>query len=88
MDPRIENLKTTTFFGRRLTRREVAGIQETVATFPALSRHELALTICKHLNWYGPKGDYLMALRVQEKSGSIMRKENAIGRPPGVPAQE
>lgn len=61
MDPQIKNLKTTTFFGRRLTRREIAGIQETVATFPALSRHELALTICEHLNWYSPKGDYRVA---------------------------
>lgn len=58
MDPRIENLETTTFFGRRFTRREIAGIQETVTRFPALSRHELAQTVCEHLNWHTPKGDY------------------------------
>ncbi len=58
MDPRIENLETTTFFGRRFTRREIVGIQETVARFPALSRHELAQTVCEHLNWHTPKGDY------------------------------
>ena len=28
MDPRIENLKSTTFFGKRLTRRQIADIQE------------------------------------------------------------
>ena len=69
MDPRIENLKTTTFFGRRLTRREVAGIQETVALCPALSRNELAMTICEHLNWHTPKGDYRVSacLRMLER---------------------
>ena len=30
MDPRITNLETTTFFGRR----QIAGIKETVAMFP------------------------------------------------------
>ncbi len=29
MDPLIENLKSTTFFGKRLTRRQIADIQET-----------------------------------------------------------
>ena len=51
MDPRIEKLKSTTFFGRRFTRRQIADIQQTVARFPALSRKELAETICEHLNW-------------------------------------
>ena len=51
MDPRIRNLKSTTFFGRRFTRRQIAQIQQTVDTFPALSRTELAQTICEHLNW-------------------------------------
>ena len=52
MDQRIENLETTTFFGRRFTRREIIDIQETVARFPALSRHELTQTVCEHLNWH------------------------------------
>jgi len=30
MDPRIENLETTNFFGRRLTRKQVALMRETV----------------------------------------------------------
>ena len=49
MDPRIENLQSTTFCGRRFTRRQIAQVQETVATFPALARKELAQTICEHL---------------------------------------
>ena len=47
MDPRIASLKSTTFCGRRLTRRQIADVQETVA----LSRNELAKTVCEHLNW-------------------------------------
>ena len=45
MDPLIEKLKSTTFFGRRFTRRQIAEVQQMVATFPALSRKELAQTI-------------------------------------------
>ena len=40
MDSRIENLKSTTFCGTRLTRRQIADLQKTVELFPALSRHE------------------------------------------------
>ena len=56
MDPLIENLKSTTFFGKRLTRRQIAAIQETVGLFPKLSRTELGHTICEHLRWQTPKG--------------------------------
>jgi len=45
MDPRITNLETTTFFGRRLTRRQIADIRETVALLPNDSRSELARTV-------------------------------------------
>ena len=56
MDSRIENLKSTTFCGTRLTRRRIVDIQKTVAMFPALSRHELTATLCSHLGWFTPKG--------------------------------
>ena len=56
MDPLIEKLKSTTFFGRRFTRRQIAEVQQMVATFPALSRKELAQTICEHLHWHTPSG--------------------------------
>ena len=48
MDPRIEALRSTTFFGRRLTRQQISEIQTTVAAFPSLSRHELQMS--------GPRG--------------------------------
>ena len=49
MDPRITDLKSTTFSGRRLTRRQIADIQKTVALFPNHSRNELAKTLCERL---------------------------------------
>ena len=61
MDPRIERLESTTYCGRRLTRRQIADVQETVALSPALSRNELSKTICEHLNWTTPKGAYRVA---------------------------
>ncbi len=56
MDPRIENLKSTTFLGKRLTRRQIADIRETVGRFPKLSRTELGHTLCEHLHWQTPNG--------------------------------
>ncbi|MFO8083015.1 MAG: hypothetical protein R6U27_01695, partial [Desulfobacterales bacterium] len=56
MDPIIQNLESTTFGSRRLTRKQIVLIQDTVETFPALSRRELAHTICEHLNWFTPNG--------------------------------
>ena len=58
MDVQIEKLKTTTFFGRRFSRKQIAEIKETVTRFPALSRDELAMTLCENLNWTTPKGEY------------------------------
>ena len=58
MDPRIEELKTTTFSGRRLSRRQIFEIQETVALLPGNTRSELCKTICQHLNWKSAKGAY------------------------------
>ena len=65
MDSRIEKLKSTTFCGTRLTRRRIADIQKTVELFPALSRHELAATLCSHLGWSTPKG--------RDRLGSCLR---------------
>ena len=86
MDSRIEKLKSTTFCGTRLTRRRIADIQKTVELFPALSRHELAATLCSHLGWFTPKGrDRLgSCLRILEQleSGGIengnRRSETAV----------
>ena len=65
MDSRIKNLKSTTFCGTRLTRRRIADIQKTVELFPALSRHELAATLCTHLGWFTAKG--------RDRLGSCLR---------------
>jgi len=52
----IVSLPKTTFCGRRFTRRQLVGVQETVETFSNLSRSELALTVCEHLDWRTPRG--------------------------------
>ena len=52
----ISTLPKTTFSGRRFTRKQLAQVQETVQTFKNLSRKELALTLCEHLDWKTPNG--------------------------------
>ena len=88
MEPRIESLESTTFCGRRLTRRQIADVQETVALSPALSRNELAKTVCEHLNWTTPKGGYRVAaclrmLESLEECGvvTLPAKRNTIPGP-------
>ena len=77
MDPAIETLKSTTFGGKRLTRKQIVLIQDTVKAFPALSRRELAHTLCEHLNWFTANGrnkihSCLGALEELEKRGIII----------------
>ena len=57
MDPRITALHSTTFSGRRLTRRQIAEVRETVDLLPNESRKELCRIICEHLDWVTAKGD-------------------------------
>ena len=73
MEPLIKKLKSTTFFGRRFTRRQIAEVQQMVATFPALSRKELAQTICEHLHWHTPSGGN----RVKAALGLLEQLEQA-----------
>ncbi len=54
----VETLQKTTFSGRRFTRKQLEGIQETVHQFRNLSRKELAKTLCEHLSWTSPNGAY------------------------------
>ena len=58
MDELIIILKSTTFAGRRLTRKQLAMVQETVEMFPRLSLRELGRTVCENLKRFTPKGDY------------------------------
>jgi len=44
--------------GREITGEELDEIQDTVRLFPALSRWELAQTICEHLGWLTASGGY------------------------------
>ncbi len=74
MDLRIRQLRSTTFGGERLTRRQIAAIQETVGLFPKLSRTELGHTICEHLGWRTPTGRY----RIQQARGLL---EESSGSP-------
>ena len=57
MDSSIKNLPSTTFCGRRFSRKQIAEIQHTVHSFSLLSRHELAQTVCEHLQWHTHKGE-------------------------------
>ena len=69
MDPRIRKLKTTTFRRHRLTRRQLALMQETVELFPNDSRRELACTLCENFGWHTPSGSYReqFCLRILEQ---------------------
>ncbi len=87
MDPRIENLKTTTFFGKRLTRRQVSAMQEAVELLPNDSRRELARTLCENLDWHTPSGSCrerfcLWVLEQLESLGILTLPER---REPGEP---
>ena len=64
-------LESTTFAGKRFTRKQLAHIQETVKMFPALSRRELGHTICENLRWTTPKG----AHRIQWCLGALAEME-------------
>ena len=92
MDPRITNLESTAFFGRRLTRRQISDIQETVAMLPNDSRSELAKTICEHLSWHTPKGGHRVsaALRMLERLEELgiltlpEKRKGGSGPPPEI----
>ena len=91
LDPRIQQLPSTTFCGQRLTRRQIADIQHTVGLFPKLSRSELAHTICVHLRWQTPKGRNrsqlaLRLLRQLERLGILtLPPRQGPGRGPQKP---
>jgi hypothetical protein len=65
----IETLETTTFSGRRFTRAQLAQVQETVGMFQRLSRHELAQTLCEHLEWISPNksNKFMSCLKLLEE---------------------
>ena len=52
----VEDLRTTTYSGRRFTRAQLGQVIEIVRDFPGLSRQELAETVCECLDWRNPRG--------------------------------
>lgn len=42
--------------GRKFSKKELIGIQQTIKTFPNLSLTELAQTLCEHLSWTTARG--------------------------------
>lgn len=66
----IEDLPSTTFSGRRFTRAQLSQVVDTVNDFPRLARHELAETVCEHLNWRTPRG--------RNKTGCALRLLEAL----------
>lgn len=75
--------------GREITSEEIDEIQETVRLFQALSRTELAATICEHLGWFTASGGYktddcLKLLEKLEAKGYFElpgRREGSRGKP-------
>ena len=65
IDPRIQRLKLTTFLGKRLTRRQIADVQEMAASLPGLSRNELGKTVCEQLGWKTKRGRSRVRLAVR-----------------------
>jgi hypothetical protein len=53
-----ENVGSIIQCGREIRGEELDEIQETVRLFPALSRWELAQTVCEHLEWITASGGY------------------------------
>lgn len=76
----VASLPKTTFSGRRFTRRQLVGVQETVETFSNLSRSELALTVCEHLDWRTPSG----SLKIQSSLTLLeaLEEHGVISLPP------
>ena len=76
----VASLPKTTFSGRRFTRRQLTLVQETVETFSNLSRSELALTVCEHLEWRNPRG----SLKIQSclKMLEALEEHGVITLPP------
>lgn len=88
----IETISSTTISGRRFTRKQLQQVKETIRMFPNLSRQELALTICEHLNWDNPAGKLkvnscLTLLEHLDKLGIVVlpekrKKEKSTRRAP------
>lgn len=78
--------------GREISIEEIEEIRETVSVFHRLSREELAVTICEHLEWYSasgtPKADACLNLLGKLESEGLLRlpeKHVSVRKAPGKP---
>ena len=85
MDPKIKQLKSTTFNGRHFTRQQLSDMQRKVTNFPKLSRNDLAQTICENLKWRTPSGgnSYQVCLGVLRQ----LEQLGVLQLPPKVESQ-
>ncbi len=85
MGPKIKQLKSTTFNGRRFTRQQLSDMQRSVTNFPKLSRNDLAQTICENLKWRTPSGgnSYQVCLGVLRQ----LEQLGVLQLPPKVESQ-
>jgi len=72
----MNNKQRILLCGREFTQKELDDVIETVKMFSSLSRSELAFTICDHLKWYTPAGNYkfqsaFSLLENLEKQGKV-----------------
>lgn len=79
--------------GRKISIEEIEEIRETVAVFHRLSREELAVTICEHLEWYSasgtPKADACLNLLGKLELEGLLRlpeKQVSSRKIPGEPS--
>ena len=84
----MDILRSRTFSGRKFSPTELAEIRDVVADFPALSRTELAKTVCELLEWTRPSGalkgrECLEFLEELDVEGIIQLPEKRETRPFG-----
>jgi hypothetical protein len=78
--------------GREISIEEIEEIRETVSVFHRLSREELAVTICEHLEWYSasgtPKADACLNLLSKLESEGLVKlpdRRVSLRSTPGKP---
>jgi hypothetical protein len=83
MNEPVDSLASTTFAGKRFSRRQLVQLQQTVNDCQHLSLRELGHTLCEHLNWLTPGGKYriqtcLNALEEMQAVGLFQLPEKQV----------
>ena len=77
-----------TIAGRTFVPQEIDLLKELLSAYPALSRHELAATVCELLQWQRPNGK-LKTREYRDLLGALAERDNRLSLPqkrPGRPA--